>query len=122
MNKINIWYWIFTIGFVLPLTAGSLFELSGNADSISQYTRLGYPAYLPPFLGLARLLAVIAIIVSGFPRLKEWAYAGLVFDVMGAAFSQIASGQEFTNALFPLITIFFIAGSYLLYHRRVALG
>ncbi|MEO6283142.1 MAG: DoxX family protein [Dyadobacter sp.] len=122
MKKLNIWYWIFTVSFALPLGTGSFFELSSNPDSILQYTRLGYPAYLAPFLGLARLLALIAIIAPGYPRLKEWAYAGLIFDVTGAAFSQIASEHPFTDALFPLLTILFIGGSYILYHKKMAFG
>ena len=42
------------------------------------------PAYLISFLSIAKILGVIAILIPGFPRIKEWAYAGLMFDLIGA--------------------------------------
>jgi uncharacterized membrane protein YphA (DoxX/SURF4 family) len=53
--------------------------------------RLGYPAYFLVILGVWKLLGAIAVMVPRFPRLKEWAYAGVVFNLTGALASHIAS-------------------------------
>lgn len=90
----------------------------GNPQSIEIITSLGYPAYLSPFLGAARILALIAIFTPKLLRLKEWAYAGLVFDLIGAIYSQIAVGNPLSYTIFPIIILTLIFTSYFLYHKR----
>ena len=53
---------------------------------------LGYPTYFFVILGVWKVLGAIAILVPRFPRLKEWAYAGIFFDLTGAAASCAAVG------------------------------
>lgn len=120
MKRINISYWILT-GLLIPsLGFGSVMELLGKPQSVEVITSLGYPAYLSPFLGVARILALLSIFTPKFKRLKEWAYAGLVFDVIGAIYSQIAVGNPFTYNLLPIVTLGVILGSYFLYHKRIS--
>jgi hypothetical protein len=120
MKRTNIFYWVFT-GLLIPgLGYGSIMELMGNPQSIEVITSLGYPAYLSPFLGVARILALVAIFTPKFPRLKEWAYAGLVFDVIGAVYSQVAVGNPLSYAIFPIIILGVIFGSYYFHHKRMA--
>jgi uncharacterized membrane protein YphA (DoxX/SURF4 family) len=38
-------------------------------------------------MGVAKGLAVVALLIPCFPRLKEWAYAGVFFVYAGAAAS-----------------------------------
>ncbi|PZX59404.1 DoxX family protein [Hydrotalea sandarakina] len=122
MKRLNIFYWVFT-GLLIPsLGYGSIMELMGNPQSIEIITSLGYPAYLSPFLGVARILALIAIFTPNFPRLKEWAYAGLVFDVIGATYSQIAVGNPLTYTIFPTIILGVILGSYYFHHKRLTVN
>lgn len=121
MKRINIFYWVFT-GLLIPsLGYGSIMELMGNPQSIEVVTSLGYPAYLSPFLGVARILALVAIFTPKFPRLKEWAYAGLVFDVIGATYSQIAVGNPLTYTIFPIIILGVIFGSYYFHHKSLTI-
>jgi uncharacterized membrane protein YphA (DoxX/SURF4 family) len=54
--------------------------------------RLGYPPYFLVILGIWKLLGAVALVIPGFPRLKEWAYAGVLFDLTGAVASLWASG------------------------------
>jgi hypothetical protein len=54
---------------------------------------LGYPLYFFHILGFWKTLGAIAILVPRFPRLKEWAYAGIFFDLTGAAVSCAAVGD-----------------------------
>jgi len=119
MKKAKIYFWICT-GILIPaLGIGSIFGIISHPGSVEQFTNLGYPAYLAPFFGVARILGLIAIVVPGYSRVKEWAYAGLTFDVVGAIYSQIVTGQSFSTFLFPLMAIFFIGCSYYLYTLRL---
>jgi hypothetical protein len=62
-----------------------------NADSIKfLHDMLGYPVYFIPFIGIAKLAGSIAILIPGLNKIREWAYAGLFFDLAGAVYSAIA--------------------------------
>ena len=120
MKKIKIFYWIFTglLGVMMLFSSiPDLLIIPQAVEIIS--THLGYPRYLIPFLGVAKLLGVIAILVPGFPRLKEWAYAGFVFDLIGAMYSHIAVGDPLSAWAPIFIGFFIIAGSYIFYHKKL---
>jgi hypothetical protein len=70
---------------------------------------LHYPSYFVTILGVWKVLGVIAILVPRFPRLKEWAYAGIFFDLTGAAASCAAVGGYGAYG-FHVIAPLFIAG------------
>ena len=55
---------------------------------------LGYPVYLMTILGVAKLLGVLALLLPGTPLLKEWAYAGFTFDLLGASVSHAFVGHS----------------------------
>jgi hypothetical protein len=101
-------------------------ELTASNDDIVQFrVQEGYPAYLLTLLGGWKLLGVIALVVPGFPRLKEWAYAGFFFDLTGAAVSGIASGSardSGTVILFPIILILIALASWALRPSSRTLG
>jgi hypothetical protein len=86
---------------------------------VAFFMHLGYPTYLLPFLGVAKTLGVLAIVVPGFPRLREWAYAGLTFDLSGALYSHLSVGDPASTWIFPVIGLLLVAASYLL-HRQVS--
>jgi hypothetical protein len=85
----TIGYWV-TTGLLVFCMTGGLFELLGVKTTIDGIMRLGYPSYIIPALGLGKLLAILAILWPGLPRLKEWAYAGIFFNMMGAIVSHVA--------------------------------
>lgn len=120
MKKTNIIYWIFTAiigGFMLFSSVGDVLVLP---DAVTFMTHLGYPAYFLPFIGWAKVLGVIAILVPGFQRLKEWAYAGLFFDLLGAAYSLTAVDGLNGGIVFMAVAIGFLFTSYLFHHKRLA--
>ena len=55
---------------------------------------LGYPAYFMTIIGVWYVLGAVALLVPRFPRLKEWAYAGMVFIYTGAVASRLAVGDR----------------------------
>ena len=88
-NAKTIAYWA-TTGLVVFCMTGGIFELLGLETTSEGIMRLGYPPYIIPALGLGKVLAILAILWPGVPRLKEWAYAGIVFNMIGATVSHIA--------------------------------
>jgi hypothetical protein len=117
IRKIKVFYWIFTGLLVALMLVGSIPDILYAPEAVALFTHLGYPVYLLPFLGVAKTLGVIAILVPGFPRLKEWAYAGFTYDLAGAMYSGIAVGDP-ASVWAPIVIGFVvIAGSYTLYHK-----
>src|SRR5438093_8775643 len=102
MTKTNkIIYWVSTIWLALGMTSTGIVQLlrmegEGAVAPPGVYgiTHLGYPVYLLTILGIWKILGVIAVLIPGFPRLKEWAYAGFFFVMSGAIFSHITVGDS----------------------------
>lgn len=119
MKKINIAYWIVTVlfaGFMIFSSIESVMMSDRAVEFINGM--LGYPKYMVPFLGWAKILGAIAILIPGYPRLKEWAYAGLAFDLFGAAYSTYHVAPDPGGLAFMALFIAFLFASYFLYHKR----
>ena len=89
MKTQKIGYWV-TTGVLVFCMTGGFFELFGVKTTIDGIMKLGYPPYIIPALGVAKVLAILAILWPGLPRLKEWAYAGIFFNMAGAFVSHFA--------------------------------
>jgi uncharacterized membrane protein YphA (DoxX/SURF4 family) len=117
MKKNKIIYWIVTILFVAFMIFTAIPEVLNTAESIAFMDHLGYPPYFNPFIGIAKFLGCIAILIPGFPRVKEWAYAGLAFDLTGAIYSMIAVDGFQVPMLFMLVPVVLGVFSYVYYHK-----
>lgn len=120
MKKTKIFYWIITGLFGAFMLFSGVADLLVLPDAITFMSHLGYPVYIIPFLGLAKILGVVAILIPGFPRIKEWAYAGLAFDLIGATYSVVSVEGFQPGTLFMLVPFTFLALSYILYHKMQA--
>ncbi len=121
MKKINIIYWLSTGLFAALLMSSAIPNMLSSEEWVTIMTQLGYPLYILPFLGVAKLLGIIAILVPGFPRLKEWAYAGFTFDLIGAVYSGIAKNGFDPMMLTMLVFFGLLALSYIFYHKKLSL-
>jgi hypothetical protein len=92
MRSRSIAYWTTTILVAFFMTGGVAQVLQYRANPHGVVPELGYPMYFFAILGVWKILGAITILVPGFPRLKEWAYAGIFFDLTGAAVSCAAVG------------------------------
>ena len=120
MKKTTIIYWIFTGLLAALMLLSSIQNIMVSADSIAFMSKhLGYPVYIIPFIGVAKLLGSITLVVPGFNRLKEWAYAGFSIDLLGALYSLIAIGEPIANVLPLFVGLGFIAGSYIYHHKKL---
>ena len=122
MKKLNILYWIITGLFAAFMLFSAIPDILVVPDAVTIITGLGYPKYLIPFLGVAKLLGALAILIPGFPRLKEWAYAGLFFDLLGAVYSAISKNGVDPQLSIMILPFGFLFWSYFLYHKRRAAG
>ena len=89
-------------------------DLVHPPDLQAQMAHLGYPVYFATILGAWKVLGAIAIAAPKLPRVKEWAYAGMAFDLTGAALSHAMSGDAAGKVLTPLVLFGLVVGSYLL--------
>jgi hypothetical protein len=120
VKKSALFYWIVTglMGaFMLLASIPDILQLS-QAGAIMAH--LGYPHYLLPFLGTAKTLGVIAVLAPGVPRLKEWAFAGLGYDLLGALYSHLSVGDGPSGWMPAAIGLLLVSGAYFLYRRRTA--
>jgi len=96
----TIGYWTTTTLIALETLTGGITDLVhgrtmlvSGPTVVDVITQLGYPVYLLTILGVWKILGGITLLVPRFPRLKEWAYAGIVFELTGAAASHAARGN-----------------------------
>lgn len=118
MKMTNFFYWVITGLFAAFMLFSAVPDIMAVPEAVSFIGQLGYPKYFVIFIGVAKLLGVIAILVPGFPRIKEWAYAGLFFDLFGATYSQVAVNGFDPGEFFMILPIGFLFVSYFLYHRK----
>jgi uncharacterized membrane protein YphA (DoxX/SURF4 family) len=119
MKNTKIMYWIFTGLFAALMLFSAIPDILNVPDAVAFMTQLGYPPYFTPFIGVAKLLGVIAILIPGFPRVTEWAYAGLVFDLIGAVYSTVGAGLPTGGLIFMVLPFGLAFGSYYFYHKRL---
>src|SRR5438067_10453538 len=74
------------VGGITDLVHGGT-ELIAGPPVVGIVTHLGYPVYILSILGVWKLLGAVVIVAPGLQRLKEWAYAGVFFELSGAAAS-----------------------------------
>lgn len=117
----NIIYWTSTIIF----SALMIFSASGGLQPSQQaiqiiHDGLGYPVYFIQFISVAKLLGAIIILIPGSGRIKDWAYAGLFFDLAGAVYSGIAAAGKFDPLILTML-IWIVPGivSYYFWLKRI---
>jgi hypothetical protein len=113
----KIIYWIATLWLSLGMVSTGIIQLLMVEDEVNNITRLGYPTYLLPLLGVLKILGVVVVLIPRFTLLKEWAYAGFFFAMSGAAFSRIAAGDGIAEIAPPLLLLFLTVVSW--YFRPV---
>lgn len=116
-KAIPIIYWASTILFAAFLAWSAVMYLTEAPRMIATMEHLGYPMYFIKGLGVAKLLGVGALLF-GRGRLKEWAYAGFAFDLIGAAVSHFSVGDGVATASIPVAFLSLLAVSYVTERRR----
>lgn len=117
----NLLYWIFTIVFAALMIFSAAGGLQPSQQAIQLiHDALGYPIYFIQFISFAKLIGSIIILIPGLKTIKEWAYAGLFFDLASAVYSGVASSGKFDPLMITLL-IWIIPGilSYYFWKRKI---
>ena len=111
----TIGYWVSTGLVVVELGMGGAWDILRVPQVRSLIEQLGYPEYFLLILGTWKVLGAVVLAAPRLPRLKEWAYAGVVFDLTGAVASLSAAGLARAGTLaYPIFMIAVAASSWAL--------
>lgn len=122
VNRQTVAYWVTTGLLAAGLVYGGVSSLTLQQASIDTIEPLGYPTYLLMILGVWKLLAVMAILAPGLPRLKEWAYAGVFFGMTGAFVSHVINGSTVDHLISSGSFVLLAIASWALRPRSRMLG
>jgi hypothetical protein len=107
----RVTYWATTALLAGLALLAAFTYLTAAPAAVTGFAHVGYPPHLRVMLGLAKLLGAIALVVPGFPKLKEWAYAGFTFAWIAASVAHYTAGDGATAA-FPLVLLILLGISY----------
>ena len=108
-------YWVTTTLIALETLAGGFVDLTHGRTNVFSgplvvdvVTGLGYPLYVLVILGIWKIPGAIVLLLPGLPRLKEWAYAGIIFELTGAIASWLfigGTGQTIAPLILAVLTM-----------------
>lgn len=105
MNR-KLIYVTSTAILLLEIMAGAFMDLAHLPYVVQDVRSIGYPVYVLNIVGVWKVLAVGALLWPRLPRLREWAYAGVFFEMFGAVESHVLFGDHFARYAAPLAFTF----------------
>jgi uncharacterized membrane protein YphA (DoxX/SURF4 family) len=102
-NVTAIGYWVTTAIVAFVMLSGGVADVAHRSETVAGMVHLGYPVYFVTILGIWKLLGGIVLLAPRLPRLKEWAYAGALFDLTGATASHAVIGDDTGHLVWPLV-------------------
>ncbi len=117
MKKWKIAYWIVTVIYSLFMIATAVPDVIAAPGAIMLVEELGYPQYLIFIVGYAKILGVIGILQRKWPFLREWAYAGLAINTLGALISHVTVGGATPFMIPALLGFVLTLASYALLRK-----
>jgi hypothetical protein len=120
-KTINLIYWVSTIIFAALMIFSAVGGIQPTKEAIQlMHDFLGYPVYFIQFISIAKLIGSIIILIPGLNRIKEWAYAGLFFDLASAIYSGVAASGKFDPMMLTMLG-WIIPGivSYYFWHNKI---
>jgi hypothetical protein len=103
MKLKSVSFWVITAIVAFFIGSGGAAELARVPGTVEGLVRLGFPAYFATIIGFWKVLGAITILAPGFPRLKEWAYAGIFFNMTGAAATSVFVGAAAWHLVVDLV-------------------
>lgn len=119
MKSTKIIYWISTILFAGLMIYSSIGGIGPDEKTTQIFVSyLGYPVYFIQFISWAKIVGSIVLLIPGLNRIKEWAYAGLFFDLTGAVYSGVVVSGKFDPMMLTML-IWVVPGivSYIYFHK-----
>lgn len=113
----RILYWTITGLFALLLLMSGVTEAMQVKEGQEIMVHLGYPVHIMIVIGIGKVLAGIALLQPWYKTIKEWAYAGVTFNLIGAFVARFYAGDSTALILSPLIFLAVMFLSYFLWKR-----
>ena|SRR5690606_38050411 len=115
MKKNKKIFWIATIILILWEGVMPLSTALFTPEYVNAGTKpLGYPDYFAYTLIICKVLGIFAISYPKTPlKLKEWAYAGLTFNLIFAFISHAYVDKNIGYMIMPLVVLGILAVSYM---------
>ena len=110
----TIVYWVATSLVAAEFALGGVWDLLRIPYVSTIMAHLGYPSYFAIFMGIWKVPGSVVVVMPGLPRLKEWVYAGMVYEMTGAVFSHAAVGDGAVEVSVPLVLLGLIGVSWAL--------
>jgi hypothetical protein len=111
-NTIHLLYRTITWLFAALLLMAGITEAIAHESGKEIMRHLGYPEHVLHVLGAGKILAAVALVQRRFPTLREWAYAGVTFNLLGAFVARAAAGDSAGLVASPLIFLAVLFASY----------
>lgn len=120
MKKYKIIFWVATTILILWEGVMPLSTLLFAPEYVNAGTKpLGYPDYFAYALIICKVLGVFAIAYPKVPtKLREWAYAGLTFNLIFAFISHASVDKNIGYMIMPLVVLGILAVSYV-YNNKI---
>ena len=118
--KNKLLFWVPTGLLAAAVFVSGMANITRQPHVMVVAEHLGYPTYIATILGMAKLLAVLALVSAWrWPRLSEWAFAGLVFDFLGAFVSHLAMSDTVAQTAPSVVMLVLTSVTYRLTSRRL---
>jgi hypothetical protein len=117
-KKVKVFYWLITGIFIYWMydpTISSAFSYDYAVEFFTE--RLGFPKYFLVYTGITKMLGLVALVIPGFPKIKEWVYAGFTFDLAAAIYSLVAIGMSVTSLWPQALALTLLTGSYICFRK-----
>ncbi|HTK21019.1 MAG TPA: DoxX family protein [Mucilaginibacter sp.] len=111
-KTIKVTYWVLNILFCLFHMGDAFGGLSKAQAGVDAMNAMGYPIYLMGFLAVLKLLGVVALLQNKYKTIKEWAFAGFSFTLIGAAVSHICVHDTPLFIVMPIIFLIILFAIY----------
>ena len=114
VTRSHIIYWIITclLGVAYIGMGASNYWQPGTMNE--DIAKSGYPSHFFKLLGVWQVLGGIVILLPKLPRLKEWAYAGILVNLIAAAHHHYMAEDDVAKIAIPLVVLSIAAVSYAL--------
>jgi DoxX-like family len=116
-KNLSLLYWSFTLIFAFFMLTDGIAGVLRVQAGVDAIVGLGYPIYLLTIVGTAKILGSIAIFQNKYKTIKEWAYAGFVFNSLGALGSRYFAGDTGFLLFFPIILLAYVLTSYYIWRK-----
>lgn len=116
-KTIKITYWILIVFYALINFADGIGGLTHQQAGVDVMNHLAFPVYFLDISGIAKIAAAIALVQPKFKTLKEWAFAGIAINFVGAFFARFYAGDGGFELIFPLIMLAIMFVPYYFWKR-----